>query len=130
MRSQPNARNTMLSVGNTIEAGGREVDLPGCRSEDQMFPRLSSTGSRSACPRRRLCKTPAIKVKINPGFASSAHLTPISLFQVSVKSKRGDFRRLDGSQQDVPSGLLALAVRGRARVLLAVLLRHVLNQEF
>ena len=46
MRSQPNARNTMLSVGNTIEAGGREVDLPGCRSEDQMFPRLSSTGSR------------------------------------------------------------------------------------
>ena len=68
MRSQPNARNTMLSVGNTIEAGGREVDLPGCRSEDQMFPRLSSTGSRSACPRRRLCKTPAIKNQNQPWF--------------------------------------------------------------
>ena len=96
----PNARNTMLSVGNTIEAkpAGGEVDLPGCRSEDQMFLRLSSTRSRSAYPRTRLCRKPLEPYSKLPQFRIYAHLTAVALFQVPIKSEWRYLRRLNGSQ--------------------------------
>ena len=95
-----------------------------------MFPRPSSTRSRSAYLRRISCKTPG---KSNKSQSCSSwkvgnlHLTAVALLQVPIKGERWYLRRFDGSQQDVACRLQALAVRRSAWVLLPVLLRHVLR---